>query len=191
MSNYLYIFAHTGELWDWLKTQNISRRVTRIQNHHTFIPNYSHYTKNPDALYWCKSMERSHIDRGFSQIGQNLTTFPDGKIALCRPLETMPAGIKGANIGAICIEHLGFFDSVPYNGVQPDKMTEKHKETIVRVNAMLCAKFKLEVDTETIIYHNWFHPKSCPGTNFFGGNTKAAATINFYPLIKADISCWQ
>lgn len=187
------LFKTIEDFTQWLSKQTIKRAIDKIQNHHTYIPGYEHWSKKPDAVYWCKSMETSHIQRGFSQIGQNLTTFPDGSIVVCRPFETIPAAIKGANTGSIAIEHLGYFD------LGKDQMTEAHKETIVGLNAALAKKFGLPVDENHIIYHHWYDlntgkrtngagsTKSCPGNNFFGGNNVEAAKQNFYPLIKSKL----
>lgn len=143
-------------------------------------------------------MRDFHVrNRGFSDIAQNLTTFPDGTIAVCRPFNIAPAGIKGANAYGICIEHFGNFD------VGGDKMTDEHRKTILFLNAVLCEKFKLPINTESIVYHHWWSAegekvfdlktgkklqgspaKSCPGTAFFGGNTVLDAQQHFIPLIK-------
>ena len=174
----------------WLKGLKLKRKILLIQNHHTWLPDYSTFNgKNHFKLL--HAMERSHRERGFTQIAQNLTTFPNGKIAVCRPFEEIPAGIKGANSNGICIEHIGNFDK------GKDHMTEAHRECIIGVNALLCEKFKLTPGTNTVVYHHWYdlttgqrvaesptsNTKSCPGTNFFGGNTIAACKNNFIPLI--------
>jgi hypothetical protein len=132
---------------------------------------------------------------------QNITTFPSGNIGLCRPIDTTPAGIFGANTGAICIEHFGDFDK------DRDAMTDSHKAAIVALNAILCIKFKLEPVKANVVYHHWFDgtgkrfpedivnnnlvgnkQKTCPGTAFFGGNTITNAETFFFPLIKEKIN---
>ncbi|MCM3671415.1 N-acetylmuramoyl-L-alanine amidase [Mesobacillus maritimus] len=109
-------------------------------------------------------------------------------------LNDEPEGSIGpiANSGAIMIENLGNFD------IGKDQMTQEHKETIVYVTALLCLKFGLTPSIDSITYHHWWHygtkqrvldnhnkysVKSCPGTNFFGGNNTAHARNNFYPLV--------
>ncbi|MCB0374707.1 MAG: N-acetylmuramoyl-L-alanine amidase, partial [Sinomicrobium sp.] len=138
-----------------------------------------------------EGMKRSHLERGFSDIAQNITTFPDGTLAVCRPLSAIPAGIKGANSGGICIEHVGNFDA------GKDEMTEVHATAILYLNALLCAKLELDPDPDSIVYHHWWDlrtgkrengggaTKSCPGTGFFGGNKVTDATDHFIPKIKA------
>jgi hypothetical protein len=139
-------------------------------------------------------MERAHIERGFAEIAQNLTTFPDGSLALCRSFETIPAGIKGANREGLCIEHVGNFDA------GADAMSPAHRATAIRTNALLCREFSLTPSDRTIVYHHWWdldtglrtdgagHTKTCPGTAFFGGNTLAAANANFIPLVAAELA---
>lgn len=179
-----------GNFKMWLDTQNVSRKITLIQNHHTWEPSYDNWEKEPDGNFWMNSMQDYQVsERGFAQIAQNFTTFPDGTIGIGRPLDVAPAGIKGANSFGICIEHLGNFD------LKGDNMTPAQAHTIVNINAMLAEHFKLQVNTETIVYHHWYdlttgkrtngtgQTKTCPGTNFFGGNTVEACEKNFLPLI--------
>lgn len=135
-------------------------------------------------------MERSHLKRGFSEIAQNITTFPDGDVVICRSIDTAPAGIKGANKYAICIENLGNFDE------GGDDMNDSHLKCIIHLNALLLNHFNLPCDTDHVVYHHWWDlntgkrtngtgsTKSCPGSAFFGGNSISAASINFIPLIQ-------
>ena len=174
----------------WLKDQRISRPVKRIQNHHTWKPDYTGF-RGDNHFNLLEGMKCSHLKRGFSDIAQNITTFPDGTLAVCRSLERTPAGIKGANTGGICMEHIGNFDA------GGDTMTKAHRNTIVYLNALFCDYFGLYPDTETIVYHHWWDlktgnrtngegtTKSCPGTDFFGGNKVTDAERNFIPKIQA------
>jgi hypothetical protein len=178
-----------GEFRDWLMPFSVSRAIRWVQNHHTYLPDYKQFNGN-NHFQHLQSMEQSHLERGFSEIAQNLTTFPDGKIALCRSLDKIPAGIKGANTYGVCIENFGNFD------LGMDAMNPGHKETILRLNALLCTKFGLTPDTDSIVYHHWYDlitgqrtngsgtTKTCPGTNFFGGNTIQAARQFFIPAVQ-------
>ncbi|MCB0376774.1 MAG: N-acetylmuramoyl-L-alanine amidase, partial [Sinomicrobium sp.] len=185
-----FILMDINTFAEWLKGQRISRPVERIQNHHTWKPDYANF-RGDNHFNLLEGMRNSHLKRGFSDIAQNITTFPDGALAVCRPLERTPAGIKGANTGGICIEHLGNFDA------GGDTMTKAHANTVIYLNALLCAEFKLNPDTDSIVYHHWWDlntgrrtngegvTKSCPGNRFFGGNTVADAERYFIPKIKA------
>jgi N-acetylmuramoyl-L-alanine amidase/Bacterial SH3 domain len=185
-----FILCTLEEFEEWLTSTGVSRSITLLQNHHTWSPSYAQFTgENHFSLL--QGMEDFHIrDRGFDMIAQNLTTFPDGTVAVCRPLDRIPAGIKGANQDGLCMEHLGNFDS------GKDSMSDLHRTAIVRVNALLCRKFAISPTTDSIVYHHWYdldtarrtdgtgNTKSCPGTAFFGGNSVAAARANFIPLLE-------
>lgn len=186
-----FLLLDIGEFTSWLKGLEVKRKIKLIQQHHTYVPGYTHFRKKPDHFAWMESMESSHKARGFAMIGQQLTTFPDGLICIGRPFDKVPAGIKGANEFGICMEHLGNFDA------GGDEMTEGHKTTIIRVTAELCKKFNLPPNLETIVYHHWYNlttgergefgaqeTKTCPGGNFFGGNTTADCQNTFIPLIQ-------
>lgn len=192
-----FTLMDVDEFDSWLRDTAFSRVIRLIQNHHTFIPSYSHFSgKNHFRLL--ESMERSHmVDRGFSEIAQNLTTFPDGKIAVCRPMDRIPAGIKGANQAGVCIEHIGDFDD------GRDRMTEDQRRTVIKVNALLCREFNLAPSSGTIVYHHWYDldsgertdgsgkTKSCPGSAFFGGNKVPDAEANLITLISGALNSLQ
>ncbi len=178
----------------WLQEASVHRAIKLVQNHHTFLPAYAHFDRSGRHFDLLRGMENAHLERGFAEIAQNLTTFPDGTIAVCRSLDVIPAGIKGANTGGICIEHLGNFDT------GGDTMRTAHRETIVKVNALLCSKFDLKPNEQTIVYHHWYdlttgertdgkgNTKTCPGTDFFGGNSVASALANFIPVVAQQVA---
>ncbi|MFL5542226.1 MAG: N-acetylmuramoyl-L-alanine amidase [Longimicrobiaceae bacterium] len=186
------LFETLAELAHFLE-KPIQRKVSKIQNHHTLIPSYEDFTGS-NHFARLEAIKAAHLERGFSDIGENLTTFPDGTVAVCRSFELDPACAKGANTGSVCIENLGNFDK------GRDVMTAAQRDCIVQVNALLCHRFKLAVNTESILYHHWFDlktgkrtdgagiTKSCPGTNFFGGNTVADCKANFLPLVSAALA---
>ncbi|MDP4093394.1 MAG: hypothetical protein Q8920_08540 [Bacillota bacterium] len=187
------LFTDRNEFRAWLNKATFSRKITRLQDHHTWEPSYNDFNGS-NHFEMLQDMKDYHMKKmGYHDIAQNLTTFPDGSIAVCRPIDDMPAGILGANPGALCIENIGDFDS------GRDVMTIAHKETIIFVNAACAIKFKLAVNNTTILYHHWFDQdtgvrtngtgdtKTCPGTNFFGGNTVDSAQKFFYPQISSKI----
>lgn len=183
-----------AEFEAWIASISISRTVTRIQEHHTWSPNYSHFTGgNHFSLQ--KGMRDYHVNtNGWQDIGQHFSIFPDGAIVTGRPLNTSPACIYGANSQAVCIENVGDFDA------GRDAMNPAQANAIVRATAALARRFNLLPVTSTnIVYHHWFDlstgqrtngtgiTKSCPGTAFFGGNTVAACEANFLPLVQAAL----
>ncbi|MBE7172413.1 MAG: amidase [Williamsia sp.] len=196
---------------NFIRQTTFQRKITFVQNHHTFKPDYATFNAVPNRhMILLENMRTDHIqNRGWSDIGQNLTIFPDGKVGVCRSIDIKPAGIFGANTGGICIENLGDFDE------GSDVMTVEQKESIIKSNAILCIKFGLKPVPHQVVYHHWYDTKgnrfsdtdinsgkvlrnklqkTCPGTNFFTtqaavqkGNTIQSATANFYPLIAAEM----
>ncbi len=166
------------------------RKIRLVQLHHTWSPEYRHFDGWNHATRQA-SMRQSHLARGFADIAQHFTVFPDGLIVTGRNLEKDPAGIVGANKGAVCIENFGNFDA------GYDKMTAEQADAIATLVAALCKVFGLEPET-AITYHAWwtakgqalgdYYPaksaKTCPGTAFFGGNTRDAFLKNLLPRIK-------
>src|SRR2546423_6987343 len=144
-----FILFDLTEFAIWLEESNVQRRVTLIQNHHTFIPSYSDFNGR-NHFERLAGMEAAHLQRGFNEIAQNFTTFPDGTVASCRSMDRAPAGIKGANANGICIENLGNFDQ------GHDLMTDQQRVCILRVNALLCRKFSLQPNPNTIVFHHWY-----------------------------------
>ncbi len=182
------------EFEPWIAQMRIARTILKIQQHHTYSPAYIHFkTDNHFALQ--KGMKNYHVTHnGWNNIGQHFTTFPDGTIMTGRSLEASPACIYGNNAHSICMEHLGNFDT------GGDQMTAQQRETILKMTAALCKKFNLEVTVQSIVYHHWFNlstgernngrknNKSCPGTNFFGGNKVNDCEDHFLPEVKAMLN---
>ena len=194
MSNFSkFSVVNLAELAAYLKATHFNRVIELIQNHHTAVPGYAQFKGN-NHVTMMQAMEAYHVQHaGMAQIAQNFTTFPDGKIGIGRDLDTVPAGIKGANSHGICIEHVGNFD------LGHDAMTEAHRATILGLNALLCRRFNLEPSTKSIVYHHWYDletgerkngagvTKTCPGTGFFGGNTVDACAKNFIPAVAFEM----
>lgn len=173
----------------WLAAQSVSRTIRLIQLHHTAAPDYAAWNKRPDALYWQNSMKAFHVGtRGFADIAQHFTITPAGEIVTGRSLDKAPAGITGANTGAVCIEDIGNFDS--------DRMTAAERDAIVTCTGELMKRFGLSPATG-VTYHAWWtaagvslgtyiagrSAKTCPGTGFFGGNTRTAYEAELMPLL--------
>lgn len=189
-----FIKMTVSEFENWLAQTRVGRTILKIQQHHTFIPGYIHFNGS-NHFERQLAMKNHHVNQnGWRDIGQHFTIFPDGTVMTGRSLEFSPACITNQNANAICIENLGHFDS----GF--DVMTTAQKEAIVAVTAALCKRFNLAVNTQTIVYHHWFrldngfrnngtgNNKSCPGTNFFGGNKEQDCITHFLPLVQAKLN---
>lgn len=193
-----YILMTREEFKKWLLNNQFNRKINLIQQHHTWLPSYKQFNGS-NHFQLLKGMENFHVKkRRWKNIAQNITTFPDGKIAISRPLNIAPEGSIGAraNSVGIAIENVGNFD------LGHDIMTKEQKETIVYITALLSIKFGLTPSIDSITYHHWWDMKtgqrvlnnsaghdvkSCPGTGFFGGNTTTSAKKHFYPLVTRKI----
>jgi len=186
-----YKLMNVSEFKAYLDRLRIKRKITLIQLHHTYSPAYAQFTGNNHlALY--NSMRDYHVKtRNFNDIAQTFTIFPDGKICTGRDINSAPAGIYGANSTGICIECIGNFDK------GGDVMTDAQKNAIIGAVKTLLDKFGLNAKTG-VTYHAWWtsggtslgtyvkgkSAKTCPGTNFFGGNTREAYEKHLMGLIE-------
>jgi SH3-like domain-containing protein len=183
-----------SEFESWIAKLRIGRTILKIQQHHTYIPSYIHFSGN-NHFERQLAMKNHHVNQnGWQNIGQHFTIFPDGIVMTGRSLEKSPACITNQNANSICIENFGNFD---LNG---DVMTTAQKGAIIAVTAALCKKFNLLVNSQSIVYHHWFRldngfrnngaggNKSCPGTNFFGGNKEQDCSANLLPLVEAKLN---
>ena len=202
------LFEKTSEIGPWLKKQSVTRKVTRLQVHHMGLPSYSTWEKTDKKVFsnpyfgrtesldsYGKSTWGSKSANG-KYIAQHFNVFPDGKITTGRSLNSNPIGITGWNTNAICVEIYGNFDK------GQDTMTAAQKEAVIALFGELCKRFNITPGADTIRYHAWFTSggtylgdykagksrKTCPGTNFFGGNTMTKYKANFLPAIKKYIA---
>ena len=180
------------EFKEYIQNLKVTRKITTVQLHHTYMPDYSSFNgSNHTGLQ--TNMKKYHMNtNGWSDIGQNFTIFPDGKIMTGRDINTAPAGIYGANAKGICIECLGNFDK--------EEMTAAQKDAVISAVSTLLERFSLDAQSG-VTYHAWWtadgkylgdyikgkSAKTCPGTKFFGGNTRKAFETNLLPKLKEEI----
>ena len=192
-----FIKMSLAEFENWIVQVRVGRTVLKIQQHHTYIPSYIHFN-GTNHFERQLAMKNYHVNQnGWQDIGQHFTIFPDGVVVTGRSLEKSPACILNQNANAICIENFGNFD------LGGDVMTSLQQNSIVAVTAALCKRFNIMPNSNCIVYHHWFrldngnrndgggNNKSCPGTNFFGGNKVADFNANFLPLVEAKINNGQ
>ena len=179
------------EFISYIEGYKFTRKIKRVQLHHTYSPSYKDFNGNNHQKLQ-QGMKNYHVkNNGYADIAQNITIFPDGKVLLGRELNKAPAGIYGANSDGICIECLGNFD------IGGDVMNEAQKNAIAGVAKILLDKLRLDA-LNGVTYHAWWTStgselgtykarksvKTCPGTNFFGGNTREAFEKNLMSLIE-------
>lgn len=196
------LLENMSEVRSWLSKQSVSRSITRLQVHHMALPDYAcwesdkkktdpHFRRTESLDSYGKTTWNSKSANG-KYIAQHFNIFPDGKITTGRSLNSNPIGISGWNTNAICVEIYGNFDK------GKDTMTAAQKNAVIGLFGELCKRFKITPSSSTIRYHAWFTSggsylgdykagqsrKTCPGTNFFGGNTMAKFNANFLPAVK-------
>lgn len=129
------------------------RSYELAQVHHTYSPDHSGFTgDNYQDLQ--DGMRNYHVnDRGWQDIGQHLTLYPDGAFMTGRDFDISPAGISGHNTGAFMIEIIGNFDK------GNDKLEGDQLNAALKVYQYLyndCGA--------TITFHCEHAAKTCPGT---------------------------
>jgi hypothetical protein len=152
----IYRKFNTEELIEYTKNFKFTRVVNQVHIHHTYLPNHTMFKgNNHDLMNW--GMENYHTKtKGWSDIAQNLTLFPDGVWLLGRDFNKTPASILGWNTGALCIEMVGDFD--------------KGKDTLEKLQASSVfqyCEFLIEEMGLKLKFHRE-HPNagnSCPGTS--------------------------
>jgi peptidoglycan hydrolase-like protein with peptidoglycan-binding domain len=139
------------QLLDELKRYN----HRELHVHHTWRPNHANFNgRNYQTIQ--DGMRRNHIyERGFSDIAQHVTLFPDGMFLTGRDFRKNPASILGHNHGLpFCVEMLGDFDK------GRDKFEGAQKDAMLKL-----AKF-FHDRGKYIRFHRENAPwKTCPGTS--------------------------
>ena len=184
-------FETIQEFANYMNNLKVTRKITKLQVHHMYLPDYSCWAKD-NALRRQYNTKSFHINNNkWDDIAQQLSIFPNGHIVTGRSFNKTPIGIKGWNTGAVCIEIYGNFDI--------DIMTEAQANSVIACYAILAHKFNISINSTNIKPHCWFTAggayigdynkrrscKTCPGLKFFGGNSKFSMEKNFYPKIKA------
>lgn len=121
--------------------------------HHTWKPNHASYSGS-NAISLQKAMRDYHIKhKGWSDIGQHVSLFPDGNFVTGRDFGRTPASILGHNIGAFMCEMVGNFDS------GSDILEGDQKKNIIKL-----AKY-FDNKGAYVRFHRENSNKTCPGSS--------------------------
>jgi hypothetical protein len=131
---------------------------TELHIHHTWKPDMNDFNGN-NHKELNESMRNYHINtRGFIDIAQHVTQFPDGSFMLGRDFELYPNSSSGYRDNGtpwnqpyvFMIENVGNFDS--------EEMTKVMRNNLVKLGAYFVG------NGGTIYFHNQMDKsKSCPG----------------------------
>ena len=203
-----FTLLNKNEIGSYLAKQKVTRKITRLQVHNTFLPDYTTWEKTDKKVFSephfgrAKSLDDygkrtwGYSDGHGHYTAQNFTVFPDGKIIVSRNLNSKPIGIKGWNDGALCIEIYGNFDK------GKDIMNTSQKKAVIYLYGELCKRFKIPVDTAHIRPHCHFtasgtylgkydpnrSAKTCPGSNFWGVGCSPSGFNKFLADIKEYVN---
>jgi N-acetylmuramoyl-L-alanine amidase len=134
-----------------------SRRIWRIDMHHTWLPNHGSY----DGVGCIERMDRFHrVERGFDCIAQHVSIAPDGTIWTGRDWNKTPASVGyGMNEGVFMFEVIGNFDH------GNDRLEGAQLASVVTVIETVQARFRLPV--QALLFHHEVPQteKTCPGSS--------------------------
>lgn len=147
----------TEELITYMEEFNWRRIPAEMHTHHTWRPDHSNF-HGKDYVEIMQGMERSHKQRGFDEIGQHLTLFPDGKWGLCRDFNRDPASITGRNQLGFATEMIGNFD-IGHNILKGAQL-----ESMLTMYAYMIHRFMRDNVQKAVVFHNQYAKKTCPGT---------------------------
>lgn len=143
-------------IWQLVKILQTSD-YKELHVHHTWKPNHSHFNGDNHQQLQI-GMYNHHTapqprGRGWTDIGQHITLFPDGVILTGRSFDRWPASIEGHNEGAFCMEMVGNFDK-GHDVLEGIQLVQAIRISRAFYNA-----------GKNIRFHNENSTKSCPGTS--------------------------
>jgi hypothetical protein len=134
-----------------------SRRVWRVDMHHTWRPAHEDY----DGQACIERMCRFHVDdQKWDDIAQHVTIAPDGSIWTGRDWNKTPASVGGVlNRGVFMFEAIGNFDE------GHDCLEGEQLASVVTVIRAVQRRFRLP--PEALLFHRDVPVtnKTCPGTS--------------------------
>ena len=134
-----------------------TRRIWRIDMHHTWQPAHADYDGEPCIARMCQF----HVGtRKFDDIAQHVSIAPDGLIWTGRDWNKTPASVGGVlNRGAFMFEAIGNFDA------GNDRLQGEQLKSVVTVIRAVQRRFRLP--PEALLFHRDVPvtAKTCPGTS--------------------------
>ena len=126
-----------------------ARPINEVIIHCTATPEGKHFTVD-DVRAW-------HKARGWSDIGYHYLIYPDGRVALGRPVGQVGSHVAGHNTGTIGI---AYFGGVSADGkTARDTRTPAQRLSLMWLVATLLGKHK---GIRKISGHNEYAAKACP-----------------------------
>lgn len=184
MWTYGKLFDDASSFLAWLKGKQ-SATITEVHVHHTYSPSHKDFKNNYGTLQ--NGMKRFHVDtRGFQDIAQHITIFPDGKIMTGRDINVPPASATNYNDSDSDGKHPFMFEMIGNFDKGNDKLEGKQLQSAVEVTSFFHLKgAAIRFHRQCLI--NGKEPKSCPGTgvdyNWFIGLVKQGGATLTMPSV--------
>jgi hypothetical protein len=151
------LFNDAGSFIKWLQGKQTAH-MSEIHVHHTYAPSHKDFNgSNHKKLQ--DGMKGFHIrSRGFQDIAQHITIFPDGKIMTGRNINVSPASATNYNDSDSDGQHPFMFEIIGNFDLGHDKLQGKQLESAVAVTRYFYNK------GAAIKFHREMANKSCPGS---------------------------
>jgi Putative peptidoglycan binding domain/N-acetylmuramoyl-L-alanine amidase len=183
MWQYGKLFTNANDFIKYVKG-NLRAKITEVHVHHTWKPSHKDFTgSNHRALQ--DGMKNYHTkSRGWQDIGQHATIFPDGSVMTGRNINVPPASAYGHNDGDNDGQHPFMFEMIGDFDKGKDKLQGPQLATAVAITRAFS-----DANVNKIKFHREMDPhKSCPGTgvdkSWFVGLVKgqvAKPSVPAYP----------
>ncbi|SDY85030.1 N-acetylmuramoyl-L-alanine amidase [Thermoactinomyces sp. DSM 45892] len=180
------LFNSASDFLSYLN-DNLRATITETHVHHTAAPNHANWNsdvkKHGAGAYLARqnSMRSHHMNvRGFSDIAQHITIYPDGNIMTGRNPNIPPASATGYNDSDPDNKHPFMFEMVGNFDKGHDVLQGSQLQSAVEVCRYLLGKgARIRFHRQCTI--NGKAPKTCPGTgvdyDWFVGLCRSGTTI--------------
>ncbi|MEL6329855.1 MAG: peptidoglycan recognition family protein [Planctomycetota bacterium] len=128
------------------------RRISAVTIHHDGMDAFGspHYG---DAAERLEKIRRSHVGRGWADVGYHFAIDPGGRVWAARPLELQGAHVRDHNEHNIGVLVLGNFER--------ERPSEKALGSLERFVSQLTGKYRLTA--RQVHTHREWAPTACPG----------------------------
>ncbi|WP_206186510.1 N-acetylmuramoyl-L-alanine amidase [Thermoflavimicrobium daqui] len=156
---YGIIFDTAEEFIGYIRDKQLAKHP-EVHVHGTWQPDFADFT-GTNHLELQDAMKKFHtIDRGWDDIAQHITIFPDGKIVTGRDINNPPASAVGYNDPDDDHVHPFMFEMVGNFDIGHDKLDGVQLDTALRI----CRFFHIKQGAVIKFHNEMTDKKTCPGS---------------------------